>query len=152
METVQKKTLMSVAVLMAVAYDPIWERCVNAILDLYWITHEHAVQILMNVQAECQGRAPVKMHAVKTPLAHSDVFVKLDLLHHADLMCVYGLGPNNSTVAHPHSSVIVETEPCTMYINKQLYATTNTLNKISSITNIYQRTLQDVMFHSVVTW
>lgn len=49
----------------------------------------------MNVQDEGQGRVPVRMHAVLTPSGHLDVTVNLDLLLHADPMCVYELGPNN---------------------------------------------------------
>lgn len=59
----------------------------------------------MNVQGEGQGRAPVRMHAVLTPLGHLDVTVNLDLLLHGDPTCVYGLELNNSTVAHLQNSV-----------------------------------------------
>lgn len=52
-ETVQKKTQMSVAVLMDGVYGPIWVRCASAILDLYWTTHEHAVQV--SVKADSQA-------------------------------------------------------------------------------------------------
>lgn len=78
-ETVQRKTQMSVAVLTDGVCGPIWVRCASAILGLYWTTHEHAVQISMSVRVEGQGRAPVRMHAVLTPSAHSDVNVNLDL-------------------------------------------------------------------------
>lgn len=52
----------------------------------------------MNVQGEDQGRAPVRMHDVLTPLGHLDVTVNLDLLLHGDPMCVYGLGLNNINI------------------------------------------------------
>lgn len=56
-ETVQKKTQTSVAVLMDDVCGPIWVRCASAILDLYWTTREHAVQV--SVSADSQAQNPL---------------------------------------------------------------------------------------------
>lgn len=59
----------------------------------------------MSVRAEGQGRAPARMHAVLTPMVHSDVTVNRDLLH-ANLTCVYALGLNSSA-AHTLSLMYI---------------------------------------------
>lgn len=59
----------------------------------------------MSARAEGQGRAPARMHAVSTPMVHSDVTVNRDLLH-ANLTCVYVRGLNSSA-AHTLSLMYI---------------------------------------------